>query len=205
MAATVFGELWKLEPLAPQKRSMWLREKEWLLCVSDSIVELIPSSQEFPGGRTFEVMVTQPRPDLYVNLPALKKLDAMLISILDGFCDSEFYYVDRGIVVDGGEHIEAHPWSPSSGRCSVRLEEKWWLPFPKVPNKGLSEDTRKRLQQCRECANQIFKAAVAINNSVLAEMEVPNAYLESLPKVWGLHFLELSRVKLLFQQNMDVR
>lgn len=168
-------------------------------------MELIPSSQEFPGGRTFEVMVTQPRPDLYVNLPALKKLDAMLISILDGFCDSEFYYVDRGIVVDGGEHIEAHPWSPSSGRCSVRLEEKWWLPFPKVPNKGLSEDTRKRLQQCRECANQIFKAAVAINNSVLAEMEVPNAYLESLPKVWGLHFLELSRVKLLFQQNMDVR
>ncbi|KAM7517327.1 hypothetical protein LguiA_006910 [Lonicera macranthoides] len=182
IVATVFGELWKLEPLAPQKRSMWLREKEWLLCVSDSIVELIPSSQEFPGGRTLEVMVTQPRPDLYINLPALKKLDAMLISILDGFCDSEFYYVDRGIVVDGGEHIEARPWSPSSGRRSVRLEEKWWLPFPKVPNKGLSEDTRKRLQQCRECANQIFKAAVAINNSVLAEMEVPNAYLESLPK-----------------------
>uniref|UniRef100_A0A5B6Z5M2 PRONE domain-containing protein n=1 Tax=Davidia involucrata TaxID=16924 RepID=A0A5B6Z5M2_DAVIN len=182
LSATVFGELWKLEPLAPQKKSMWHREMEWLLCVSDSIVELIPSLQEFPGGGTFEVMVTRPRSDLYINLPALKKLDAMLISILDGFRDSEFYYVDRGIVVAGGEDIEANPLSTSSGRPSIRLEEKWWLPFPKVPPKGLSEDTRKRLQQCRECTNQIFKAAMAINSSVLAEMEIPNAYLEGLPK-----------------------
>ncbi|CAK9178361.1 unnamed protein product [Ilex paraguariensis] len=182
LSASIFGELWKLEPLAPQKKSMWHREMEWLLCVSDFIVELIPSMQEIPGGGTFEVMVTQPRSDLYVNLPALKKLDAMLISILDSFCDSEFYYVDRGIVVADGEHIEGHPWSPSSGRPSIRLEEKWWLPFPKVPPCGLSEETRKRLQKCRECTNQIFKAAVAINSSMLSEMEVPNFYLESLPK-----------------------
>lgn len=182
----MFGELWKLEPLAQQKKSMWLREMEWLLCVSDSIVELIPSLQEFPGGGTFEVMVTRPRLDLYINLPALKKLDGMLLSMLDGFCESEFHYVDRGIIVDSGEHIEAHPWSPSSRRYSIRLEEKWWLPFPKVPPGGLSEDTRKRLQQFRENAIQIFKAAVAINNSVLLEMEIPNVYLDSLPKVWVL-------------------
>ncbi|KAL2468174.1 Rop guanine nucleotide exchange factor 1 [Forsythia ovata] len=182
LAATVFGELWKLEPLAPQKKSMWQREMDWLLCVSDSIVELIPSVQEFPGGGTFEVMMTQQRSDLYVNLPALKKLDAMLISILDGFRDTEFYYVDRGIGVANGEHIEANPCSPFSRRPSISLEEKWWLPFPKVPPNGLSEETRKRLQQCRECTNQIFKAAVAINSSVLSEMEVPQVYLESLPK-----------------------
>ncbi|KAJ6406000.1 hypothetical protein OIU84_013877 [Salix udensis] len=87
LSASVFGELWKLEPLAPQKKAMWQREMEWLLCVSDSIVELVPSMQEFPGGGTFEVMVAQPRLDLYVNLPALKKLDAMLISILDLFSE----------------------------------------------------------------------------------------------------------------------
>ncbi|KAL2241934.1 rop guanine nucleotide exchange factor 1 [Sesamum indicum] len=182
LAASVFGELWKLEPLAPQKRSMWQREMEWLLCVSDSIVELVPSVQEFPGGGSFEIMVTQQRSDLYVNLPALKKLDGMLISILDGFRDTEFYYVDRGIVVANGEHIEAYPRSPSSRRPSITLEEKWWLPFPKVPANGLSEETRKRLQQCKECTHQIFKAAVAINSSVLSEMEVPQVYLESLPK-----------------------
>ncbi|KAH7537282.1 hypothetical protein FEM48_Zijuj03G0076200 [Ziziphus jujuba var. spinosa] len=33
--------------------------------------------------------------------------------------------------------------------------------------------------------NQILKATMAINSSVLAEMEIPNAYLQSLPKVKG--------------------
>ncbi|XP_062023148.1 rop guanine nucleotide exchange factor 1-like [Rosa rugosa] len=182
LSATVFGELWKLEPLAPQKKAMWCREMEWLLCVSDSIVELIPSTQEFPGGGTFEVMVTRPRSDLYVSLPALKKLDAMLLSLLDGFSDSEFYYVDRGIIVADTDDTKTFSRSSSSGRPSIRQEEKWWLPFPKVPQNGLSENVRKALQHCRECAHQILKASMAINSNVLAEMEIPDAYLESLPK-----------------------
>lgn len=182
LAATVFGELWKLESLAPQRKLMWRREMDWLLSVSDSIVELVPSVQEFPGGGSFEIMVTQPRSDLYVNLPALKKLDAMLIGMLDAFSGCEFYYVDRGMLVADGEDVEAYPCSPSSHRPSIRLEEKWWLPFPKVPPKGLSEETRKRLRQCREWTNQIFKAAQAINASTLSEMEVPKVYLEGLPK-----------------------
>ncbi|KAK0598766.1 hypothetical protein LWI29_037803 [Acer saccharum] len=105
------------------------------------------------------------------------KLDAMLISILDGFCDFEFYYIDRGIVVADTEDTETFPLS---GRPSIRQEEKWWLPFPKVPSNGLSENTRKRLQQCRECTNQILKAAMAINSSVLAEMEIPECLLGEL-------------------------
>ncbi|XWS14406.1 hypothetical protein CRYUN_Cryun35bG0006500 [Craigia yunnanensis] len=182
LSASVFGKLWKLEPLSQQRKLMWRREMDWLLCVSDSIVELKPSLQEFPGGGTFEVMVARPRSDLYVNLPALKKLDAMLLSILDGFHDSEFYYTDRGVVIADTDAIGTFPSSSSSGRPSVRQEEKWWLPFPKVPPTGLSEDTRKRLQQCKECTHQILKAATAINSNVLAEMEIPNAYLNSLPK-----------------------
>ncbi|KAK8580784.1 hypothetical protein V6N13_143844 [Hibiscus sabdariffa] len=182
LSASVFGELWKLQPLSPQRKLMWRREMDWLLCVSDSIVELKPSLQEFPGGGTFEVMVAHPRSDLHLNLPALKKLDAMLINILDGFHNSEFYYADRGVVINDTDGIEAFPSSSPSGSSSVRLEEKWWLPFPKVPPSGLSEDSRKRLQQCKECTHQILKAAMAINNNVLAEMEIPNAYLKSLPK-----------------------
>ncbi|CAI9104806.1 OLC1v1003569C1 [Oldenlandia corymbosa var. corymbosa] len=188
LSATVFGELWRLEPLAPQKKAMWCREMEWLLSVSDSIVELVPSKQQFPdGGGTYEVMETRPRSDLYMNLPALKKLDAMLISILDGFQDEkEFWYVDRGIIVANGVECgdEFSPSVSSSGgsRPSVRQEDKWWLPCPKVHPKGLSEDARKRLQQCRDCTNQILKAALAINSNVLAEMEIPSAYLDTLPK-----------------------
>ncbi|KAK6946499.1 PRONE domain, partial [Dillenia turbinata] len=181
LSASVFGELWRLEPMAQQKRSMWCREMEWLLCVSDSIVELVPTVQEFPGGGTFEVMVSRPRSDLCMNLPALKKLDAMLIGILDGFRDTEFWYVDRGIIVANGEDGDGFP-SGISGRPSIRQEEKWWLPCPRVPPSGLSEEARKRLQQCRDCSNQILKAAMAINSSVLAEMEIPRAFIEALPK-----------------------
>ncbi|XP_073308224.1 rop guanine nucleotide exchange factor 1-like [Primulina huaijiensis] len=180
LSATVFGELWRLEPLAPQKKAMWRREMECLLSVSDSIVELVPSVQQFPGGGTYEVMETRPRSDLHMNLPALKKLDAMLISILDGFRDTEFGYVDRGIVVD--DYDKYASGGVLSGRPSVRQEEKWWLPCPKVPGKGLSEASRKSLQQCRDCTNQLLKAAMAINSNVLTEMEIPDAYVETLPK-----------------------
>ncbi|KAL3383216.1 hypothetical protein AABB24_002623 [Solanum stoloniferum] len=182
LSATIFGELWRLEPLALQKKAMWCREMEWLLCVSDSIVELVPSIQQFPGGGTYEVMATRPRSDLYLNLPALKKLDAMLISILDGFHDTEFWYVDRGIVLAEGDDCDSYPPGIGFGRPSVRQEEKWWLPCPKVPPKGLSEEARKRVQQCRDCTNQILKAALAINSNVLVEMETPSAYIETLPK-----------------------
>lgn len=182
LSASVFGELWRLEPLASKKKAMWQREMEWLLSVSDSIVDFVPSIQQSPNGGTYEVMATRPRADLALNLPALKKLDSMLISMLDGFCKTEFWYVDRGIVVPEGDNGEAFPGRICGGRPSIRQEEKWWLPYPKVPPNGLSEDARKRLQQCRDCTNQILKAALAINSNVLAEMEIPNAYLESLPK-----------------------
>jgi hypothetical protein len=64
-----------------------------------------------------------------------------------------------------------------------RQEEKWWLPVPRVPAGGLSDDTRKQLNHTRECTNQILKAAMAINSVALAEMDVPDSYLEALPKV----------------------
>ncbi|KAI3730303.1 hypothetical protein L1987_61472 [Smallanthus sonchifolius] len=175
LSATVFGDLWKLEPLSQQSKSIWRKEMEWLLSVSDSIVELTPSFQEFPDGGTFEVMVTRPRSDLYLNLPALRKLDMMLVTMLDGFHDSEFCYVDRG-------SAERHSNGSQSDSPLVQYEEKWWLPFPKVPSNGLSENTVRRLQQCRECSNQIFKAAASVNSNVLSQMEVPNIYLETLPK-----------------------
>ncbi|OIV99605.1 hypothetical protein TanjilG_17415 [Lupinus angustifolius] len=177
LSATVFGELWRLEPLAAQKKAMWRREMEWLLCVSDSIVELVPAVQQFPGGGTYEVMAMRPRSDLFINLPALKKLDGMLLGMLDGFEDTKFWYVDKGIILGDSKDCDDY-----NGRPSVRQEEKWWLPSAKVPPNGLSENDRKRLQQCRDCTNQILKAAMAINSSVLAEMEIPRAYIGSLPK-----------------------
>jgi hypothetical protein len=186
----VFGELWRLEPLAAPRKAMWTREMEWLLSVADSIVELTPSTQELPdGGGQFEVMVPRPRSDLYMNLPALRKLDAMLLAMIAEFKDTEFWYVDRGIVVEDGSCPSSSSAASSCGRpSSVRQEDKWWLPCPRVPPKGLPEDARRKLQQSRDCANQILKAAMAINSDVLAEMEIPEVYLETLPKVTQLYF-----------------
>lgn len=74
--------------------------------------------------------------------------------------------------------------SKSGSRLSMqRQEEKWWLPTPKVPGSGLSEDAKRKLQHQREAINQILKAAMAINGQVLLEMEVPDVYWDSLPKV----------------------
>ncbi|XP_065012523.1 rop guanine nucleotide exchange factor 7-like isoform X3 [Musa acuminata AAA Group] len=151
LCATVFGQLWRLEPLPPEKKSMWRREMEWLLCVSDHIVDLMPSWQTFPDGSKLE-------------------------EILDSFNDPEFWYVDQGIVAPDSDG------SASFRRTLCRQEEKWWLPVPHVPLDGLHENTRKQLQHKRECANQILKASIAINTDTLAEMEVPETYLSSLPK-----------------------
>lgn len=176
LCATLFGQVWRLEPVPSEKKAMWRREMEWLLSVSDHIVELIPSWQTFPDGSKLEVMSCRPRSDLYVNLPALRKLDNMLLEILDSFVDTEFWYVDQGIVAP-----------ETDGSCSFRRglprqEEKWWLPVPRVPPGGLNEDSRKQLQHKRDCTNQILKAAMAINSITLADMEVPDSFLESLPK-----------------------
>ncbi|GFP86283.1 rop guanine nucleotide exchange factor 7 [Phtheirospermum japonicum] len=177
LCATLFGQVWRLEPLKPEKKSMWRREMDLLLCVSDHIVELIPSWQTFPDGSKLEVMTSRPRSDLYVNLPALRKLDNMLLEILDSFRNTEFWYVDQGILA-----AEADGGSSSFRRPLPRQEDKWWLPVPRVPPGGLTENARKMLQHRRDCTNQILKAAMAINNAALAEMDIPDSYLDSLPK-----------------------
>ncbi|KAL5734592.1 hypothetical protein ACOSP7_032453 [Xanthoceras sorbifolium] len=176
LCATIFGQLWRLEPIPCEKKSMWKREMEWLLCVSDHIVELIPSWQTFPDGSKLEVMTCRSRSDIFMNLPALRKLDNMLLEILDSFVNTEFWYVDQGIIAPEADG------SASFRKTIQRQEEKWWLPVPRVPPSGLSDNSRKQLHHTRECTNQILKAAMAINSITLAEMDVPESYLETLPK-----------------------
>lgn len=52
---------------------------------------------------------------------------------------------------------------------------------------------RKFLQYQKDCVNQVLKAAMAINAQVLSEMEIPENYIETLPKV------RRSLIKLLLQ------
>jgi hypothetical protein len=59
LSASLFRELWRLEPLADDWKMRWRMEMEWLLSVSDYIVEFVPSWQTFPDGTTLEVRTYQ--------------------------------------------------------------------------------------------------------------------------------------------------
>lgn len=58
MKAAILGQQWRLETLPSEKKTMWRREIEVLLSVSDHIVELVPSFQSFPNGSKIEVIST---------------------------------------------------------------------------------------------------------------------------------------------------
>ncbi|KAJ3695733.1 hypothetical protein LUZ60_001110 [Juncus effusus] len=165
LAASVFGEQRRLEPMQADSKARWKKEISWLLSVADHIVEFVPTKQVSSDGTTMEVMRNQQRKDLYMSIPALKKLDAMLLEYLDNFKDmKEFWYEKK------------------NGSDAQREDDKWWLPTVKVPPNGLSEVTKVWLQNQKEHVNQVLKAAMAINANVLMEMEIPDTYIDSLPK-----------------------
>ncbi|KAI7985436.1 Rop guanine nucleotide exchange factor 12 [Camellia lanceoleosa] len=165
LAASVFGEQRRLEPMAPERKARWRKEIDWLLSVTDHIVEFVPSKQKNKDGTHMEIMSTRQRTDLHMNIPALRKLDAMLIDCLDNFKEqNEFTYMSK------------------DDDKNKRRDDKWWIPTPKVPPNGLSESTRKWLQFQKDSVNQVLKAALAINAQVITEMEIPENYIDSLPK-----------------------
>ncbi|CAO1944875.1 unnamed protein product [Urochloa humidicola] len=170
LAASVFGEQRKLEPMAPDRKGRWKREVGWLLSVADHIVEFVAKKQVLDNGTEMEVMGTQQRRDLQANIPALRKLDTMLLDYLDNFKErNEFWYVKRDSC------------SESENEDS-RSDEKWWIPIVKVPPAGLSKPSRGWLLHQKELVNQVLKAAMAINANCLMEMNIPDAYIDTLPK-----------------------
>ncbi|XP_031483154.1 rop guanine nucleotide exchange factor 14 [Nymphaea colorata] len=169
LAASVFGELWKLEPLSECRRGKWQKEMDWLLSPANYMVELVPAKQHEPNGRCLEIMTPRVRCDIQMNLPALKKLDVMLIEMLDSMVDTEFWYAEGG--------------SRAEGRSKpIRQGKKWWLPVPRVPLAGLSADARKRLVLQSEATRQVLKAVRSINDQVLAEIPIPQAIQDTFPK-----------------------
>lgn len=55
LLASVFGEQSKLQPMAPDRKARWKKEVDWLLSVTDYIVELVPSEQMSKDGKSMEV------------------------------------------------------------------------------------------------------------------------------------------------------
>ncbi|KZV39862.1 rop guanine nucleotide exchange factor 14 [Dorcoceras hygrometricum] len=169
LAASVFGELWKLEPLPEERKNGWHKEMHWLLSPTNYMVELVPAKQSGTNGRTLEIMTPKARADIHMNLPALQKLDSMLIDTLDSMINTEFSYSEVGSRAEGR--------SRSGGQS-----QRWWLPSPQVPKCGLSDTERKRLLHQGKLVYQVFKAARSINENVLGEMPIPTIIKDALPK-----------------------
>ncbi|KAJ4951557.1 hypothetical protein NE237_028389 [Protea cynaroides] len=166
LAASIYGELWKLEPLPEERKSRWRREMDWLLSPTHYMVELVPAKQ---NGGTLEIMIPKGRPDIHMNLPALQKLDSMLIESLDSMVNTEFWYAEGGSRAEGRSRSE-------------RQSKRWWLPSPRVPMAGLSVTGRKKLINQGKVVEQVFKATKSINENVLLEMPVPTVIKDALPK-----------------------
>lgn len=91
---------------------------------------------------------------------------------MDDFKDqNEFWYTSKSDEEAEGNIV------------NQRKSDKWWLPVVKVPPTGLSDGATKWIQFQKDNVNQVLKAAMAINAQVLSEMEIPDNYIESLPKV----------------------
>lgn len=55
-AASVFGKQNKLVPIPEDRKRKWRKEIDWLLSVTDYIVEFVPSQQIGKDGSNMEVI-----------------------------------------------------------------------------------------------------------------------------------------------------
>lgn len=51
----MFGEQRRLQPMAADQKGRWKKEIDWLLSVTDHIVEFVPSQQVSENGTCMEV------------------------------------------------------------------------------------------------------------------------------------------------------
>ncbi|KAG6481674.1 hypothetical protein ZIOFF_058293 [Zingiber officinale] len=162
LLASIYGELWKLEPLSEERKNRWHREMDWLLSPTSYMVELVPAKQSGANGRIFEIMIPKSRSDVDLTLPALKKLDSMLIEMLDSMVNTEFWYAELGSRSNG-----------DGSNNGTRNSKKWWIPSPCTPESGLSPSERRKLGFLGKFVYQVLKAAKDINEQVLTQMPIP--------------------------------
>lgn len=65
--ASVFGEQSKLEPMSQKRKERWRKEIDWLLSVTDYIVEFVPAQQKAKDGTNMEVLFQSCPPYIYAS------------------------------------------------------------------------------------------------------------------------------------------
>eukprot|EP01018_Ginkgo_biloba_P036060 Gb_05352 [translate_table: standard] len=119
----------RLEPLAPKCKTRWCKEIEWLLSITHHIVEFVPSYHSSLDGTLVEIIMTKPRSDLQMSIPALCKLDDMLLVLAEMEIPDVYWnsLPKNGRASFGGmicHHITSEQFSPESLLSSLDLSSE---------------------------------------------------------------------------------
>ncbi|KAG2404792.1 hypothetical protein LR48_Vigan03g118800 [Vigna angularis] len=144
--------------------------------MKERFAKLLPGEDMSGGGKATVFGQSLKLEPLKLEKKAMWKRE--MKEILATFQDTEFWCAEN---IPGNSNSGA-----SFRRIVPRKDDKWWLSVPCVLPGGVSDVSRKHLIEKRVGANQIHKAAMAINSNVLEEIDIPETYIDNLPKV-GLH------------------
>lgn len=156
--ANTFGDLKKLEPLAPNLEHKWSTELEVLLSMLKEIKVVQP-------GKGLAL-----RDDIAKHLPALEKCDRSVRLTMRSFAAlyGHVHYVDRetaAALTHGG-----------------RGQRRWWVKVPVVEDGGLTEDVLKVVQEAEMEMRSVFKICHEINVEIVKEIPIPRSFVDSLPR-----------------------
>lgn len=156
--ANTFGDLKKLEPLAPELEHKWATELEVLLSMLQEIKEVRP-------GVGYGL-----RDDIAGHLPALERCDRSVRKTMRSFAAlaEHVSYVERETATN----------SAKGGRGRRR----WWVKVPVVANGGLPPDVLRIVEEAEQEMRGVFKVCHEINVEVVKSMPVPQSFVEGLPK-----------------------
>ncbi|KAL0695899.1 hypothetical protein Bca4012_063079 [Brassica carinata] len=203
-ADSIFGELWKLEPLCEEKKQKWRREMDWLLSPTNYMIELVPTKQTDASGISIEEepklkLLFQTDNDTEGSCRHSYESPSSSETGLDANCKRVSFSFELTLLSFSSDHcknpqeildsmVKTEFWysetgSRAEGTNKTTSESKrWWLPSPQVPKPGLSNSARKKLLDKGKVVYQVFKATKSINENVLLEMAVPSIIKEAIPK-----------------------
>lgn len=156
--ANTFGDLKKLEPLAPNLEHKWSTELEVLLSMLKEIKVVQP-------GKGYAL-----RDDIAKHLPALEKCDRSVRITMRSFgaLNGHVHYVDR----------ETAAATTHAGRG----QRRWWVKVPVVEDGGLKDDVLKVVQEAEMEMRSVFKICHEINVEIVKEIPIPRTFVDNLPR-----------------------
>ncbi|KAK4525271.1 hypothetical protein GAYE_SCF09G3179 [Galdieria yellowstonensis] len=162
--AGTFGEFKKLEPLDPKAVEMWNRELHVLYDTLENIVVQQPAEKVLEDGSTIQIMVKAKRPDIATYLPRLQELDKVL---QDLFASLECL---KGVV------------TYETNTTPTQKANRWWIYEPVLPHSGLPPELSQYLSDLEGKGRSVWLECRQINEAVVGTMNVPEAFVSSLPK-----------------------